>query len=69
MCNRWLVVRTETYRHDNDVRCLHDDADGGLGAHLGFRWDLPEEENVTEEIPEKVGEAAEQTDSPARVGL
>lgn len=36
LCNRWLIIRAETYLVDDSILCLIDD------VHLGYAWDLPE---------------------------
>lgn len=36
ICNRWLIIRTETYLNNESILCLECD------ACLGYTWDLPE---------------------------
>ncbi len=41
-CHDWKRLKTDTYLHGEEIRCLKCDADDKKGALLGYTHDLPE---------------------------
>ncbi len=44
ICQTWKDIYTDIYLEDDNVLCLT------CGAHLGFRWDIPDWQNDNEKV-------------------